>query len=211
VLRHRLEAWAPSDHLNQVATKVVTTFYRRVVVVARSLDDTLRDYRPRLPVDIALLTEGDVVAFSAFRPDRRVELVRARLADGQRCFVAQCEGQIVHAAWVATGLVDVPYLRRSLVVPPGSVYIHDSYTLPAFRGHGLAPACRAYLMRHCMEQGYRQSLAVVAAENEAAFRALRKVGVVGIGLYGCLRLGPWQRDWQQCWGAAALPALLQGR
>ncbi len=188
-------------------TKVLTTCYRRVVVMVRPLDRPIADRPPRLPVVISILGEDDLEAYRRFRPDQLERILEARRVRGDRCFAAWHEGRIVHAAWVATGGVHVPYLRRDLMLQSGDVYIYDSFTLPAFRGHGLAQARSAHLLKHYRQLGYRRALGVVAVENKVAFRPALGIGFYPIGLYGCVRFGPWQWDWQRVWREEPLPRL----
>ncbi len=203
-------AWSTlwREGIQVFAMKTLTTFCRRVVVLARWLDDPIPHRPARLPVVIAMLTEKDLAAYSSFRPDQGEKEIQARLARGDQCFAASYEGRIVHAAWVATGRVYVPYLRRDLILQSGDIYLHDFDTLPGYRGHGLAQAGGVHVLQHYRQQGYRRDVAVVAVDNKIGLRLGRAAGYHTIGLYGCVRFGPWQRDWQQPWGEESLPILV---
>lgn len=191
--------------------KVVTTFYRRVIIVARSLHDEIPDLQLCLPVTIAVLTEKDLPAYNQFRPDQLMSIIQARLERGDRCYAAWHEGRIVHAAWVCTKDIYDPYLRRTLLLHPGDIYIYDSYTLPAYRHHGLARTRNIHVFRQYREEGFRRSTAIVALENKAAFGSVKAVGNHPIGMVRCVRLGPWQWDWQERWSDEPFPFLIKKR
>lgn len=191
-----------------LAAKILTSFYRRVIVMVRPLDEPIPDLLPGLPAVIARLTEEDLPAYRRFRPDQPADEVQKRMARGDRCFAAWYERRIVHAAWAATGRVHVPYLRRDLILEPGEAYMHDSYTLPAYRGYGLAKAEGVYRLQHFWQEGYRRGLCVVAVENKIGFHPLEALGYRAVGLFGCLLFGPWQQDWQQAWSEEPLPVLI---
>lgn len=195
--------------LQLLTMKVLTTFYRRMLLMIRPMDDTIPDLRLRLPVVFKELTEKDLPDYSRFRPKQCPDLIRAHLAHGDRYLAAWYEGRIVHAGRLTTGRGYVPYLRQNLILHPDDVYSHDSFTLPAYRGYGLAPARHIHFMRHYRQQGYRRATCLVAVENRAGLRVMQKLGYQAVGLYSCLRFGPWQYDWQRTWSADPLPRLVR--
>jgi GNAT superfamily N-acetyltransferase len=178
-----------------LALKGLTTFYRRVVWVARPVDRAIPEPAVRLPVAVAPLTTRDLDAYRRFRPDQSTDAVRARLARGDVCLATWHAGRIIQGMWVSTGRAHLPYLRCDLLLPSGTAYVQDVYTLPAYRGRGLASSAAAHRLRSYRERGFRQFVAMVALENRAGLRLVEKTGYRPIGRSACLRLGPWQRDW----------------
>ena len=195
--------------LDTLKMKVVTTFYRRVIVLAFPLDAPFRSAAPpRLPVDLCILTEAELDAYLAFRPDQSRAHIRARLERGDRCFVCRHEGRIVDAGWAATGRVPVPYLHRDLVLPSGDVYVYDAHTLPECEGRGLYVARNAFCARHYQDLGFRRCLAVVAVENKVPLAVLRRNGARPVGGYTCLRCFGFSRvTGRAAEGSGPLPIL----
>jgi hypothetical protein len=193
-----------------LAMKVVTTFYRRVDVMARALDG-LPSTESKLAARIAPLAPEELDAYMIFRPEQRADRIRARLAAGHRAFVVWYAGGIVHAAWMATGRVYVPYLRQDIALEPADVFTYDSFTLPAFRHHGLVGARIAHALRHYAERGFQRSLALVAVENRPSFLAVSAAGYRPLGRFLCLRVGPWQRIRAVAYGEERLPRLCAPR
>ena len=114
-------------------------------------------------------------------------------------------GGIVHTGWVTTIPKHEPYLRRKLILQAGDIFLYDHYTQPSHRSLGLARARDVHVLHHYREKGYRRSLAIVAVENRAAFRPFKALGYHSIGMFKCLRLGPWQWTWEERWGEDPLP------
>lgn len=187
--------------------KIFTTFYRRVVLVIRSLNDSIPDLRPSLPVAITILIERDLEAYKIFRPDQSIHIIHERLKHGDRCFAVWHEGNIVHAGWVTTKQGYVPYLHRDMILRPGDIRLYDHYTLRAYRGCGLANARGAHVLRQYREEGCRRAIGIVAIENKAAFGPVKALGYRSIGMFKCIRLGPWQWEWKQTWSNEPLPIL----
>jgi GNAT superfamily N-acetyltransferase len=190
-----------------LAMKTFTTFYRRIIVLVRPLDAMIPAPAPRVPVVITMLTEKDLPAYSSFRPSQGPKVIQERFACGDRCFAAWHEGRIVHAAWVASRYVHMPYLRRTVILEAGDAGIYDSYTLASYRNQRLAQARSIHMLQQYRQEGYRRTVGLIAPENESSLRQVQAVGYRPLGLYGCVRLGHWQWDWQQRWGEESLPAL----
>jgi RimJ/RimL family protein N-acetyltransferase len=87
----------------------------------------------------------------------------------------------------------VDFLEWELPLEPGDVYQFDSFTLPAFRGAGIAGARVAWMARFFRERGARRLLAVVWPGNPPAFRPLEKAGYRRAGSLRVFRLGAWRR------------------
>jgi GNAT superfamily N-acetyltransferase len=187
--------------------KVITTFYRRMLVMTRELDAPIPEVMPGRAVEIRPLTEGNMDAYLKLRPGPPAHDIRARLARGSRCFLAWHQGNIAHVYWAGTGRVYLPYLRRDLVLQPSDFYAYDSYSPPAYRGRGLAQAVGVHVLRLYREDGYRRAWALPAVENLAGIGPVRAIGYRAVGVYGCARLGPWQWTWQEQGGEVPLPGL----
>jgi hypothetical protein len=200
-----------ANAIQMLLIKMVTTFYRRAVVVVRPIDDTIPEINPRLPIVITLLKEEDLPAYFRLRPDQDRNMIKRRLANGDQGFAARREGLIVHSTWAATEQVYVPYLRRYLILKPEEIFFYDSFTLPVYRNRNLAQARGGYAFQHYLGLGYRRAIAVVALENKAGLGVPKALGYHPIGLYVCLKLGPWQWNWEERWGEELLPTLTKMR
>jgi len=185
--------------------KMITTFYRRALVVARPIDDTISEPNLRLPIVITRLRREDLPAYLQHRPDQHSDVIRMRIAQGNECFAAWHEGRIVHTGWVTTIPKHESYLRRKLILQPGDIFLYDHYTQPSHRSLGLARARDIHVLRHYGEEGYQRSMAIVAIENKAAFRQFKALGYRSIGMFKCLRFGPWQWTREERWGEDPLP------
>jgi hypothetical protein len=185
--------------------KVWTTFYRRMVVIARPLDEPLPEWEPLVSVDIRLLTENDVSAYLACRPDHDADLVKDRLARHHRCFAAWHDDRIINVAWLATGRVAITYLRMDINLAQDEALLYNSFTAVSFRRRGLVRARDAFVLKHFYREGFRRVLAFIAVENKAGWKSMQAGGYRPIGMFHCLRFGPWQRVWLRADPNAELP------
>jgi GNAT superfamily N-acetyltransferase len=155
--------------------------YRRLELVELALDP------PPAIVDTPLDLEYGFIAES------EDDDVRARLDRGDRCFVAREGEAIVSSRWIAEGRVFVTYLDRWLELEPGDVFLSETFTDPARRGHGVSGAAGTRLAHALAREGRRRILAGVLRENPAGVRAYEKAGYRPIGRIGYVGLGPWRR------------------
>lgn len=187
--------------------QVLTTFYRRVYIFAKHIDQ-IPTIESDLADDIRLLTPADSELYCAQRQLPSAAAFLERLRSGHLCFAAFSERQVVHSGWAATDRPYIPYLNRRLALRPHEFYIYDTHTVPGFRNHGLLKLRNAYMQRYFHERGYTHSVGVVAVENKPAVQAALAVHYQIIGQYACLRLGPLQWDWQKPIINEPLPTLL---
>ncbi len=190
-----------------LSMKVLTTFYRRAVVVVRSIDEMIPELKPPFPIVIALVKKEDLPPYFQLRPDQDRNMIKRRLANGDQCFAAWHEGIIVHSTWAATEQVYVPYLRRYLILKPEEIFFYDSFTLSVYRNRSLAQARGVFVFRHYLGLGYCRAIAVIALENRAGLGVPRALGYHPIGLYACIRLGLWQWNWEEKRTEELLPTL----
>lgn len=196
------------ETIQSLTNKIVTSFYRRLIVVTRSLDG-LSDPRPHPSTALRRLTEDDVDAYCVFHPGCSAEEFQARVARGDQCFAVMCDGRIAHACWASTRRTYVPYLRRDLIPSAGDIFQYDSYTHPDYRRCGLGSLRLFHVSNRYRAAGFLRSVALVTPENEPAIRAVTSFGYTPIGLLSCLRLGPWQWNWQKACPGAQLPAIVR--
>lgn len=173
------------------------TVYRRLIVLARSLEVALPTPRPGtgigLEAEFSLLAADEVEAYRELRPDTPAAEVRRRLDAGQWCMVARLRGDLVHARWVSADRLESPYLGFAFDLPPDVIYAHDVFTVRRARRLGVgAEAVRRY--DAIVREGSAQTiLASVWPGNTAALAMITEQGQTPIGSLGSLRLGRLRR------------------
>jgi RimJ/RimL family protein N-acetyltransferase len=166
--------------------------YRRLILLERQLTRARPEVAVADDMQVSVLDDSEIAAYLALRRDQDALTIRRRLLQGHRCFVVWHRGQIVHAAWAATGQAPIDYLSRRLVLGPAEVFVFDAYTAPPFRGRGASPLRALALDRHFRDLGFRAVLTAVHPENRPGFRPVEKVGGARAGVIGCLGIGPWR-------------------
>jgi hypothetical protein len=187
--------------------KVATTFHRRLIFMARSLVEPIPHLQSQFHVEIRRLTETDLPAYGALRPDQPLNRIRARLAAGHYCHASWHEGRIVDAVWCVSGRGPVEYFSHDIILKTGDVYGYDAYTLPSHRAHNLFMAKVAHIFREYQAEGFTRHTALVAPENRASRAILKRLGAWEIGLYSSVGVGPWRVIWQESFGDESLPLL----
>jgi len=174
--------------------RVLTTFRRRVVLLARPLEAPSAPHAPPDPaVRVALLDTSDLDAYAALRRDRPRDEASQRLAAGQRCFAVWYDGRLAHTIWSASGEVRVAYLHATLVLGPEDVYHYDSFTRAEMRRKGLTHVRTVFAWEHDAALGARRVLGLSAIENQAGVASMRAKGFRDVAHIELLRLGPWKR------------------
>ncbi len=181
--------------LATIRMKLVTSFYRRAVLICRSLDTPQPG--PALPEGfrLELVDSRHLRALCAFRPSVGPQVFEQRLYQGDVCHAVWRDDTIVHAAWIARETAFVQYLSCQLQLGSKDIYIYDSHTLPGFRLLGLASQRGRHVIEYYRERGFERALALIASENTTGLRATRGLGYELAGRLHALRLGPWIWTW----------------
>ncbi len=167
--------------------------YRRLFLLERSLGDPIDESGPTVPLDIGTMTTAEVAEYAALRPETARATIGGLVDAGCLCFMARHDGRAVGCCWLT---IDHPYsafLDWQLPLSAGDAYLFDAYTLPTYRGRGVAPAICAQQLRYCQDAGLRRAVRATSPENVAALRAHVKSGFRPVGVVGRFKIGPWRR------------------
>jgi GNAT superfamily N-acetyltransferase len=140
-------------------------------------------------VEVSRVRGGDLSAVDTLAEidvwnTSRADLL-GRLEEGQQCYVAKHEGQIVSSGWWQEGSFRLPSLERRFNLAAGEIYVHCAQTIPAFRGKGIYPYLRAESLRDLSRtQGKTRALAFIRAANKPSLRAWDKMGGRKVGRVG---------------------------
>ncbi len=187
--------------------KVLTTFYRRVYIVAKPVERQV-EIDSAIVTAIRPLTAADAAAYAAQSARHSADEFCQQLQLGYECFALFSGERVIHTGWASTHHPYLPYPNRVLVLRPGEFYQFTTYTVPEYRSHGLATLRNTYVLRHYQQRGFTRSLASCAVENKLGLRALLSAQYDILGVFSCLRLGPLQYDWQRQLTPEPFPTLL---
>jgi len=101
-----------------------------------------------------------------------VEFYRDEVDDIQSCFFASVGGHPAAIAWSYDSTKPAHFLRMG----PGDAEIRSVYSLPDFRGRGLAKSVIAASCDSLCREGFQNIFAVIHFRNEASLRAFRSIG-----------------------------------
>lgn len=191
-----------------LAQKVLTTFYRRMVVVTKQVTPDVPIRSADIDATVEILDASHVTAYLEFKPwVARAEIER-RLAAGHICMAAWYEGRIVHAAWAAEKRAHIPYVHSDIILPQQAFYIYDSYTRPEYRRSNLVLARSSTMHAWFAARGFNRGYGAIALMNKAGLSIVAPGGYHPIGMYFCARLGPLHRTWASQDGVESLPTLV---
>jgi GNAT superfamily N-acetyltransferase len=162
----------------------------RLTVFAQALDH-LPEAAPPAGVTVSRLRFNQVEAMAPIAGERDRERFRGLLAVGCVGLVAWKAGRPVGYAWIAREMRPEVSLYP-LELPAHAVYLWDLYVVPAERRGGLGSALAAERLRTARELGFTEGWRMVAPDNIASLRTLRRAGLQPrvVGEVSCLKLGP---------------------
>jgi GNAT superfamily N-acetyltransferase len=179
--------------LQRIVKEVLPLPLRRIeyVVRARLLTESPVIPTPRIPVTIRLATIADLNKFKGVATFSEIKAYAKRFARGHFCFMALYRDRLVAYTWAAVE-VDPKLEGAAVRLKPGDAYIGFIFTVPAYRGQGIAPVLAAYRSHYLKELGYQRTIGIVDMKNHAALELGRKLGNQTIGRATFQRILWWR-------------------
>ena len=167
--------------------------HMRFVVLARSVDNPLPDYQPKIELDIRPFEKDDIVYISEIDRPSEAKLCARRLGSGQMGFIAFHNSRPAGHAW-ASDRLDPTLERVQFPLLPGDGICLDVFTAPAYRGKGVQTALSLARFHFLREQGYVRVVTYIEKQNHPSLGVWqRKLGSEIIGHIDFVRVGPWRR------------------
>jgi GNAT superfamily N-acetyltransferase len=102
------------------------------------------------------------------------EVLATRLKEGKKCYGIRYQGQLAAFTWV--DLKEFGMSGKRVLLKENEAYLFDAYTLPAFRGKGLAPIIRYYAYERLEEMGKTTLYSITDFFNPPAMQFKEKLG-----------------------------------
>jgi GNAT superfamily N-acetyltransferase len=162
----------------------------RLTVFAHPLEH-VPDVAPPAGITISRLRADQVEALAPIAGRRDREHFRRLLALGCVGLVAWKDGRAVGYAWLGKEM-RAEVALYPIELPAHAAYLWDLYVVPAERCGGLGSALAAERLRTARELGATEGWRMVAPDNTASLRTLRRTGLQPrvVGEVRCLKLGP---------------------
>jgi GNAT superfamily N-acetyltransferase len=160
------------DRLEQVWFKILAaTVYRRVLLLERTLDKRIPMISPRVDVTIDCLDDTHMAEYLQLQPKGQESLIQDRFSHGHTCFAARYDGRLIAVVWANPHRIHMsPYVSLVMSLPDKSIYFHESFTEPFFRGLSIQIALCAHMMRYFGAKGFQRAVTGVVPENEPSRR-----------------------------------------
>ena len=153
---------------------------RRLVVFCRSTDVLRRETPVPADVDVRAVTEATVDAYTALRPDTRLDAVLRRLHAGDLCIGAWRGDRLLSARWLARDRAELPYLRVSFALGGEVRYAYDAFTDFSERRNGLGVIVTNELIRTAASEGATSVINGVLPENRGGMGLARRDPPIGM-------------------------------
>jgi len=165
----------------------------KVFVFERTLADGRFKVEAKVKVDVRIIQRDDFpriakmfqkfkikeVDMACFAPV--ITIAKEKFKMGHICVVADMHGNIVHSKWIAFNEVYAGLLERKMRMTSDSAYVYGSYTVPEYRGLGIAPKTMEKGFSYLYERGIRKVYSCISHNNFPSLRLAHKQGYRKIG------------------------------
>jgi GNAT superfamily N-acetyltransferase len=166
---------APARRFALLADPFPLLMRAKLCLHAFRLTEKVTSIEPLTEVDFQII-QADSAEISDLLKFTDHELIRWRFSQGELCWVARAEGDIVSYVWAAFERQRVEELCNAIELQEGEVYLYDAFTLPEWRGKALYPAILSRQLEYFKQQGYKRALIFTVEENMASRRGITRAG-----------------------------------
>ncbi len=171
------------NSLRQILGAIFKSVFKReiMLVFEKMLAKSCVKIETKIEVDLKLVQDDDFPKigdkFKKFRTN-----VGKMFESGNTCIVAEIHGEFVHWTWVAFNEAYVTEIGRKIRLNSGSAYMYAGYTVPEYRGLGIAPKAMGKILSYLHKRGIKKAYALIRPDNFQALRYTHKVGFKKIGM-----------------------------
>jgi len=169
------------------------TIYRKMLLMEHLLEEPLCACHAQFPFSSRWLRPDEAERYASFHQELTEEEVRRRLSAGDRCFIGEMDGRIVHGFWLGTSNARINFLNLDLPLKSGELYLYQSFTPPEMRGRSFATATRASALEIVRREGFRRILCCIQLDRAIAYPPPLRTGFTPSALISSVRFGP--RRW----------------
>ena len=192
VWRRSREVLAREGARHLVLRVVGEVAYRRMILMKRPFDLSMRHVDLDVPTTFRALALDDLEQYLALRPDSAREDIVRRFTCRHVCYGALRDDRLVQACWIATERAYIDYLRAEIRLPSGVGYLYDLFTVPEARGLNLHRAMWPHVFRYFRNASPKYVLAAFHPENGIQ-RIFARLGFQTVGTLGYVGVGPARR------------------
>ncbi len=151
--------------------------YRVLIFFELKVEDPISGQKAGKSIELVRLAKDDIEQIDEYCDGwfKKDEALR-RLEQGRVLFVVKEDEKMAFYQWLEFTKVDIPYIDLSFSIPDDTAYMAYIYTVPDYRGKGIASNAKPLVLNYLREQGYRRILLVITPENAASQRVNKKAG-----------------------------------
>lgn len=164
-------------------------WYDKIFFFEKNLVSSSMPISAKISIKVRLVTSNDSQKILRNFPHLSAKEIKNRWNLGHLCLGAEAYGEIVNLRWISFNEAYVGGLKRKLWVYPNSAYLYDEYTLPEYRGLGIAPAAFSETLKYLKVNTPVEKVYIcISHTNYPSLRAAKKEELHRIGGVSCIHI-----------------------
>ncbi|MDH5483419.1 MAG: GNAT family N-acetyltransferase [Candidatus Bathyarchaeota archaeon] len=156
-------------------------------VFEKELPDPSFEVKAKIEVDVKVVQSDDIPIVSKTFEDFAT-YAKERFEKGCICFGAISNEKFVHLKWFGFHEMPVVEIDRQIWLSPDSAYLFGSFTVPDYRGLGIAPKVMEKAFQYLSGIGIKRVYAVQRQDNIPNLRVRQKERWRNIGSLTYIRI-----------------------
>lgn len=186
-----------TEKRNKFRVKIGSAIWKRfrrevLYLFEKKLADSIFDTQPINGINLKIIERDEFSKFAEVF--KKLGLDIERIFDhADSIVVATSNGELVHWEFVAFGeRTFVMEIERSIHIRPNSAYIYGGYTVPVYRGRGIATKVIAKGFDYLRENHFLWAYALMRRNNLPILRVMHKLSAQKIGVVTFIKLFNWK-------------------
>jgi GNAT superfamily N-acetyltransferase len=155
--------------------KLYIFFNQKLIIYRKSLKNSLSTIKPEIEVHSCMANQRDIPKL-VHVTGLASKAVEQKFKNGELCFVAKKEEEIIHYSWICFGSIYINEIEKEERFSDSTPIIYNVFTLPQYRGKKIYPYILSQEFKYLAQEGHSYVYIYTSANNKASIRGIKRAG-----------------------------------
>jgi L-amino acid N-acyltransferase YncA len=149
---------------------------RTMLIYEMDIDKAQAKFQSSMDITVQQIAQSDLKTLMHGKRDSHLEVMKNRLENGELCFVAKKDGEMMGYIWVRKKVLYFSEVYYKMQIDDDGIWVYDELTFMMWRGKGIQQKILWEIFKYHENLGYKKVYVGILSENEPSLRAHAKFG-----------------------------------
>ncbi len=171
-----LIAFKKVGHYSRRLIKSYIFLNQKLIVYRKSLKNSLPTIQPEIELNFCMANQEDIPKLVHVMGLASPKAIEQRFKNGELCFVAKKEEEIIHYSWICFGSVYMNEIEKEEKFDDSTPIIYDVFTQPQYRGKKIFPYALSQEFNYLSQKGHSYVYICALANNKSSIHGIKRAG-----------------------------------